>query len=213
LEGENGLMENILQAILGEVGHLSPWIAYLYFFASAVLQSTFPPYPGDTVLVFGGYLGSAGFFGGEIPIFISYWLGTIVSSFALYELGVWKGESVLKIGIISKYFPGANQKKAKGWLFKYGIIMLFICKFIPGLNSLVIILGGIFRYKKPWAYAGVGLASIVHNLVFLLTGRAIGSNIDSISGFLSTYNKAVLAIVIVSAAIYLLYRKFQRRII
>lgn len=196
-------MEAVLQGLLFNIGHISPWIIYIYFFISAVLQITVPPYPGDTVLIFGGYLGSIGIRAGNFSIFISYLLGTIVSSLALYIIGVRKGESVLRVKIISRFFSPVNQSKAKNCLIKYGILIFFICKFIPGLNSLIIIFGGVLKYNPIWTCIGVGIASLVHNILFFLIGRSIGDNLNGIRNFLSTYNAVVTIIMISGVIIYI----------
>lgn len=203
-------MEVLLQNFMLHISHISPWLVYLGFFISAILQITVPPYPGDTILIFGGYLGSIGVKAGNVPILISYLLGTVLSSYALYVLGARKGETVLKFKLISKYFPPNHQIKAKNWLFKYGIFIFFICKFIPGLNSLIIIFGGIFRYNPLWAYLGVGIACLFHNILFFLIGRSIGDNLESIKLFLTTYNRVVIAAVVVVAIGYIVYKRFWK---
>lgn len=206
-------MEVLVQNFLSQINNVSSWIVYLFFFLSAVLQITVPPYPGDTLLVFGGYMGSAHMNVGFIPIFISYWLGTVVTSYVLYELGKNKGEAILKTKFISKYFGKKYQDRARIWVLKYGLITFFICKFIPGVNSLMIIFGGIFKYNKIWAYIGIGAASLVHNIIFFSTGKTIGSNWDNIKSFLNAYNKTVIIVLSIGFAIYLVYlliKKFKK---
>lgn len=208
-------METAVQDILSQINNVSNWIVYLFFFLSAVLQITVPPYPGDTLLVFGGYMGSTQLDVGFIPIFISYWLGTVVTSYVLYELGKWKGEAILKTKFISKYFGKKHQDRAKTWVLKYGLITFFICKFIPGVNSLIIIFGGIFKYNKIWAYIGIGAASLVHNIIFFSTGKTIGSNWDNIKNFLRAYNRTVLIVLSIGLIIYLIYwfmRRFKKKL-
>lgn len=206
-------MDAMVKDFLGQINHLSPWIVYVTFFMSAILQLTFPPYPGDTILIAGGYLGSIGMSGGEVPIFVSYWFGTLLSSFLLYSIGEWKGEELLKSKLVRRYFPEKNQEKAKKWVFRFGIIAFILCKFIPGLNSLIIVFGGIFKYNKILFYLGVGVASTIHNVAFFTVGRAIGNNYNNIIRFLSIYNKAVFAIVGVGILVYIVYLilRMQRR--
>lgn len=214
IEGVADNMESVIQDILYQIDNLSNWIVYLFFFLSAVLQITVPPYPGDTLLVFGGYMGSTQLDLGFMPIFISYWLGTVVTSYVLYELGKWKGEAILRSKFISKYFGKRHQDRAKTWVLKYGLITFFICKFIPGVNSLIIIFGGIFKYNKIWAYIGIGIASLVHNIIFFSTGRTIGSNWDNIKNFLRAYNRTVLIVLGIGLAVYLIYwftRRFKKK--
>jgi membrane protein DedA with SNARE-associated domain len=176
-----------------------------------VLQITVPPYPGDTVLIFGGYLGSIGIKAGNTAILISYLLGTIISSLSLYALGTAKGESVLKLKLISKYFSQDHQGKAKKYLIRYGILIFFVCKFIPGLNSLIIIFGGVLKYNPIWACIGVGFASIVHNIIFFLIGRNIGDNVNGIKHFLSTYNALVITLLILGLAIYIGIKSYKNK--
>jgi membrane protein DedA with SNARE-associated domain len=203
-------MDGIIQGLLTNISHISPWIIYLWFFISAILQITVPPYPGDTILIIGGYMGGAGI-ESSISILISYVLGTIISSLGLYVLGVKKGDAVLRFKLVEKYFSTVYQNKAKRWLIKYGIILFFICKFIPGLNSLIIIFGGILRYNPLWACIGVGLASLIHNIIFFLIGRSIGNNMEIIKSFLSAYNTVAIMILVLVMVIYFIYNICKAR--
>lgn len=202
-----------IQLWLDALSQVSPWVICLFFFLSGVLQIILPPYPGDTLLIAGGYLGSVVLSSMNIPILLTFWLGTLASSLALYELGVWKGEAVLGLGLIRRYFPDRLQKKAKAWIIKYGIVTLLFCKFIPGLNSLIIMFGGIFRYSRPMAVAGVTLASLVHNLAFFFVGKAIGNNLENITGFLRIYNRTAIVMAVICGigllAVYL-WKKYKR---
>jgi membrane protein DedA with SNARE-associated domain len=199
-------LEQEIQNILNQLIMLPPWINGIFFFVSAVLQLTFPPYPGDTIFAFGGYLSSKGMAGGSMLIFLSYWIGTLLSSYGLFELGYWKGEKLLNTRFIVHYFPHTKQTSARKWLLKYGMIILFICKFIPGLNSLLIIFGGVFKYQKIWAYTGIALAALVHNVLFFMAGRAVGQNYHAISQFLASYNKIVLMVTVLVCSLYVFYR-------
>lgn len=202
LKGAIDYMEVMVQDFLMQISNVSNWIVYLFFFISAVLQITVPPYPGDTLLIFGGYMGSTQMYGGFIPIFASYWLGTVATSLVLYELGKWKGENILKTKLVTKFFGEKHQDRAKILVLKYGIITFLVCKFIPGVNSLMIIFGGIFKYNKAWAYICIGGASLVHNIIFFTTGKAIGNNWDGIKSFLRNYNRTVLFVILGGLIIY-----------
>jgi len=203
-------LEEAVQAFLGRINEVPLWMVYLFFFASAVLQITFPPYPGDSVLIFGGYLASTWLHGKNVQVLLPYWLGTLLCSLILYELGAWKGEKLLNMKAVSRYFPPSSQQKAKNWVLKYGIAAILLCKFIPGVNSLIIIFSGIFRYKRPFAYTGIGIASLVHNTAFFFIGKVIGDNWENIGKFLHTYNKIVISIVIAAIIIYVGSRVMAR---
>jgi membrane protein DedA with SNARE-associated domain len=206
-------MNDIIQAALIEITHVSPWVVYTVLFASAVLQMILPPYPGDTILLLGGCLSSLGLKGGETPIFASYVLGTIISSYALYLLGLKNGEAVLNYKLVDKYFHKERQNKVKELIWKYGIFIFFLCKFIPGLNSITIVFGGIFKYNPLATLIVVGISSLVHNFIFFVIGKGIGYNLDKINTFLATYNTVAIGLIIgcvIAFAVYKL-RKYHKK--
>ncbi|NLZ47845.1 MAG: hypothetical protein GX895_03490 [Clostridiales bacterium] len=202
-------MNDIIEAVLKNLSQISPWIIYLALFLSAVLQIFFPPYPGDTVLLVGGCLVSLGARAGDLSIFLSYVIGTILSSYVLYLLGYRYGEGVLNFKYVKKYFSQKMQNKVKRLMWKYSIFIFFMCKFIPGIGSITILFGGIFRYKAVPILFMVGLSSLIHNFIFFIIGKSIGYNLERINEFLSTYNVIAIGIFALLAAMasIFLYRK------
>ncbi|SCN26009.1 SNARE associated Golgi protein [Clostridium sp. N3C] len=202
-------MNDIIETVLKNLSQISPWIIYLALFLSAVLQIFFPPYPGDTVLLVGGCLVSLGARAGDLSIFLSYVIGTILSSYVLYLLGYRYGEGVLNFKYVKKYFSQKMQNKVKRLMWKYSIFIFFMCKFIPGIGSITILFGGIFRYKAVPILFMVGLSSLIHNFIFFIIGKSIGYNLERINEFLSTYNVIAIGIFALLAAMasIFLYRK------
>ena len=78
-------MQAFVENLLLHIDDLSPLLVYGFFFLSGFLQIVFPPYPGDSVLVFGGCLGGAG--GTAWAALLGYLTATIATSLALFELG------------------------------------------------------------------------------------------------------------------------------
>lgn len=207
-------MNDIIEAVLKNLSQISPWIIYLALFLSAVLQIFFPPYPGDTVLLVGGCLVSLGARAGDLSIFLSYVIGTILSSYVLYLLGYRYGEGVLNFKYVKKYFSQKMQNKVKRLMWKYSIFIFFMCKFIPGIGSITILFGGIFRYKAVPILFMVGLSSLIHNFIFFIIGKSIGYNLERINEFLSTYNViafGVFALLAAMASIFLYRKRCKKR--
>ncbi|WP_139902315.1 DedA family protein [Clostridium thermarum] len=203
-------MNDIIQAALKEITHVSPWVEYFVLLVSGVLQMIFPPYPGDTILVLSGCLLSLGMEGGNAPILASYVIGTIVSSYALYLLGLRNGEAVLNYKLVEKYFHKERQDKVKQLIWKYGIFIFFISKFIPGLNSITIVFGGIFKYSPLATLIVISISSLVHNFIFFLIGKGIGYNLDKIDKFLSTYNTVALVLFLGCIIAFVVYKLKKR---
>jgi membrane protein DedA with SNARE-associated domain len=148
---------------------------------------------------------------GEKPWNSHTFLRELQSSLWLYELGVWKGEVLLHSKFASRYFPYASQEKARKWVLKYGIAAFFLSKFIPGLNSLIIVFGGIFKYDKTWAYIGIGAASTLHNIAFFMAGRFVGGHWEKIGAFLASYNRIVITAALAGLALYFCFWLWKRK--
>lgn len=202
-------MESIIQSLLRNLSEIHPVMIYAILFFSAVLQMTVPPYPGDTVLLVGGCLVSLGMKGGNFPIFASYVIGTVLSSYALYMIGLRNGEAVLNFKLVVKYFPEASQRKVKTLIWKYGLLIFFLCKFIPGISSITIIFGGIFKYNPILTCFVVAISSVVHNYIFFAIGKGIGYNLDKIDSFLSSYNTIAMGLLLIGIGIFL-FSKYKK---
>jgi len=173
---------------------------YLFLFVSALLQQWFPPYPSDTFLVLFGALSAAGAFS-PLGVYISYVSGTIISTLVLYELGVRNGDRIFAIPFIKKYLVGDGAQNAIRMIRQYGAFTVMLCKFVPGINTVVLILAGIIRIRREKAYAFMIGAALVHNTLLFFAGRAIGDNIAAIEKFLSRLGAAGLVIGIAAAVI------------
>lgn len=72
-----------------------PHILYPALFASALLESIFPPWPSDVVTLYGAYLVGRG--KANLPIaFLSVVAGSLLGVMALFYLGRWKGRALFR---------------------------------------------------------------------------------------------------------------------
>lgn len=74
-------MEDLVLNFISNVIDAYPKVSYFIFFISSFLQVTFPPYPGDMIAIFSGYLITvSGLF--SIPyVLITTISGTVLGSF------------------------------------------------------------------------------------------------------------------------------------
>ncbi len=163
------------------------------------------------MLLIGGYfwgLGIVDFY----AVFFSYFLGTVTSSFMLFMIGEWKGQKLLDTGFVQRFFPHDQQEKAKNSMKKMGIFTLVLCKFIPGINSITIILTGIMKYNKTRGMILITIAAIIHDPVFFFVGRTLGSNWGAIENFLRTFNIGAVIVVSILICFYIAYKLISKQI-
>ena len=203
-------MESFINSFLEHLTQFPVWAIYLFFFLSGALQVTFPPYPGDGILIVGGYLGSKGTYGSYIFIFLSYWIGSVIFSYLLFELSYRKGEAVLKNKLLLKYVSVENQQKIWDMGGRYGNLIYIFGKFFPGMNIITILCTGILGYKRVWAYPGIFYSSFIHDLLFYYIGRTVGLKWEYIQGWLGMYNKVAIGVVVLIGLLVVLYRSVRR---
>ncbi len=205
-------MESAIDSFLLGIDQLSPILIFLFFFLSGFLQIAFPIYPGDTVLVFGGCLGGLSVHSVGTVALMGYLSATVVTSLLLYELGYRLNERIFRIGWIGRIMPMEQRLSVETKYKKFGVSLLMLCKFIPGVNSLVILLGGVLRYPRKAGMLAVVFSSVVHNLIFFYVGHMIGKNLDGIKLFLREYTiiAASLALVAAGVAAFWFIRKNRK---
>lgn len=159
-------MQAFVENLLLHIDDLSPLLVYGFFFLSGFLQIVFPPYPGDSVLVFGGCLGGAG--GTAWAALLGYLTATIATSLALFELGYRLNRRIFSVPFIARIMPLEKRGEVENKYKKFGVGLLAVCKFIPGVNTLVVLLGGVLHYPRALGMGAITVSSVLHNLVFFL---------------------------------------------
>ncbi|TDT60887.1 membrane protein DedA with SNARE-associated domain [Fonticella tunisiensis] len=199
-------MEHEILKIAGYLASSNPIMVYVFFFLNSTLQILFPPYPGDSIIVLGGYLSSTGIL--NTPLFVlSTLTATYLSSTFLYLISYKFSYRILANKLISKFFKVKRIYSLESWFRKYGSFAIILNKFLPGIGSLTLIAAGIFKLRPFSAFISIGIASILHNIFLIIAGRITGDNIVLIKHFLGEYNKIFIVSMIIVILIYL-YVKF-----
>ncbi|MCX7884873.1 MAG: DedA family protein [Caloramator sp.] len=202
-------MEKFLIQYIKNTALTNPLIVYSFSFINAVLQILFPPYPGDTITIFQGYLISQGYLNAYF-VLLSTLLGTYLSSLFLYFIGYKFGKSILLNKFIIKYFNPKKIYKFESWFKKYGSFIIIINKFLPGIGSLTFIAAGIFQLPPISASISIGIATIIHNTFIIMAGKLTGENVIIIKQALQEYNKIIIIASIIISLVYLYLKLFYK---
>ena len=205
-------MEVKVLELLKSFVHNHVFLAYAFFFISAFLQVTFPPYPGDTVIVVSGYITTMSPNYPFLPVALTIIIAEIIGSIALFKLGYIEGDKVLSYPLVKKYIPECQANQAKDLFAKYGPWAIFTGKFIPGMNMVMLVLAGIFKLKQTPAMVSMVTSTIIQNFALIFLGRFVGKNLGHAKRMLATYNRAALIIgIIVILCIVLYWRSTCKR--
>ena len=189
------------------------WWAFGLFFAAALVEMLFPPFPGDAVYFFGlvtlaasgtSVYGSiiAACIGGTVGFVVVYWIGQNYGRkfFLKRKSGLWSQQSL---------------EKVEHWLTRWGGWVIIFGRFLSGVRALVPLVAGIGAYPRTRAIVLGAISIVIWNGLLATVALVLGRNWEYISNTYATYNYIFWVIagvaIILWAARFLLNRRRQQR--
>ncbi len=198
----------MLQEIISFINTLDPALIYLVLFLFSFVENIFPPSPSDFVVVFAATLiahNSIGF----IPIVTITTVGSTIGFIAMYFIGAFLGEQLLRKGRL-KFIKKESLDKADIWFHKYGYKLILINRFMPGTRAVISFFSGVHGLKRWETFLFAGLSSLVWNFILILIGIFLGNNLYMIDKYLSAYSNIILIVTLVVIA-YFVIRYFLKK--
>lgn len=208
-------MGDILQAAAGWVQGLPLPALYLLLAVTAVIESLFPPAPADVIVAFGSFL-AARRDAPLTPTVLSIVVGSAIGAWIVYLIARrfgadWLHRQLAKVGA-----EGA-EVRLESLYGRYGLLALFVSRFMPGLRAVVAPMAGALRVPLPRFLAVVTVASGVwYGIIGTLAYRA-GENWEQLRERITALGQgaavAAVALGVVGAATYVVWwrRRESRR--
>ncbi len=179
---------------------------YGFFFVSCALQLVFPPFPSDVVLIFQGYVTSISSHYNPIYVMLNAMSGTLLGAYLVYKFGYVNGARVFEFKFVKRFIDEKHKKRAEKLFEKYGPFAIFISKFVPGVNSIIILFAGVFRQKARNVMIPAFFSVLIHHLAVLILGRYLGNNLEQVKRLVSTYNLVIAILAAILIILWVLYR-------
>lgn len=187
---------------------------YLALVITAALENFFPPLPADTIVAFGSFLAARGE-ATAVGAFLATWFGNVAGAMAVYGLGRRYGaEEVLRR--IRSYGPAGQRAESRleKLYVRYGVLALFLSRFLPGVRALVPPFAGAMRMPVVPVLAAVAVASgIWYGLVTMVAYR-VGSDWDLLRARLTEVSRTatlvagtILTLIVLGWVVYRVIRK------
>lgn len=198
----------MLEKILFFVEQLSPLVVNGFIFFSAFLENIFPPYPGDTVIIFAGYLS-----GQKVvslySVIVSSFLGSLLGGLLMYFFG----EKLLlflrnNFGQYSwsEFLQDQHLKTSQKWMEKYGIWIVIFSRFSAGIRFFVAIVAGMSHMNILLFTITFSLGTFLWNFVLIFLAFQVGENWQRVLDFLRIYNFIVVAFLFLLATAWAFYK-------
>lgn len=198
------------------------WVMFAFFFFSAFMENVFPPYPGDTILAFSGFLAArgvmslsaaalAGFAGSVAGAFVMYMLGHRVLELARRLERTVERPAWLKKSLHEAVSEEAIEKTGL-WFNRYGLYFVIVSRFSAGVRFFVSIVAGISRVSLPLYLLCFALGVILWNGLLTAGGYMLGRNWELVLVYLRLYNTVVIVVLALAAAGFVIWKWRSRNI-
>ena len=181
------------------------WLIYILLYLSAVIENLMPPFPGDTITVFGAYLSGIGILN---PFAVFSWTaaGNLTSNLIIYFLGRSRQSDLIR----KHKWIIDNRMLARAALFyrRWGVGALFVSRFLVGLRSIVPLFAGISRVRLRRFLLPIMISIAVQHVLLVYLGYSIGENWSYIKQFLGRINLGLGVVAL--AVVGLLYFWIRR---
>lgn len=200
-----------MQEVLDWLAQLPALALYLALAVTAAVENIFPPLPADTVVAFGSFLAARG----ERSIygaFLSTWGGNIAGAIAMYFVGRRFGATWIR----RKFGHSAEtaDRRLRALYGKYGLIALFLSRFLPGVRALVPPLAGALRIPAVPALSIMAVASGLWYGVITWLAYRVGDSWEELLEAIGSANKwlAIGAAIVVGGGllVWFLLRRRSR---
>lgn len=214
IEGTPITSEPVISAIINLTRNVkltvSSW-GYPGIFALMALEASSLPIPSEVVLPFSGYLVSIGQLN-FLETLIVATAAAIIGSLVDYYIGLKGIQALTQRRILGRVIFSVDQLTYAGkWFNKYGSVMIFLGRLIPGIRTLISFPAGAAKMPLAKFLAFTTAGCILWNSVLIYIGYYLGVNWTEVAGVSHYIIIAVISTLIVVFALYITIRRRSRK--
>lgn len=204
----------LIGAIASFIGNakntVSSW-GYGGIFGLMLLESSSLPIPSEVILPFSGYL----IFTGVLNFWVTVAVATVAAiagSLIDYYIGLKGVEALTKYRLLGRAVLSESQLKvAAGWFTRYGAVMVFLGRLIPGFRTIISFPAGAVKMPLAKFLAYTVAGCVIWNSLLIYVGYYLGTNWQEVANVSHYLIMGAVAAVIVIAIVYLIIRRNKRK--
>jgi membrane protein DedA with SNARE-associated domain len=169
-------------------------------------ENLFPPIPSEIILPLAGFTASRGSFTLAEAIFWTT-AGSVVGALMMYALGAALGRR--RMYAVWGWLPlvkVTDLEKCEAWFARHGTKAVFFGRMVPIFRSLISVPAGVERMPLPIFLVLTTAGSLIWNSVFVLAGYQLGEQWEEVDQYASTFQKIVIAAVVLFVCWWVLQR-------
>ena len=199
---------NMTPAVVALTERFHGIYGYVLLGLCACVENLFPPIPGDTVTVFGGYLTGIGQLS-LAGVIVSTTIGSFAGFMMMFFLGKLVGKSFLARGRVP-WVREQQVHRVSEWFERFGYGVVLFNRFLSGARSVISLVAGMTQLNTGRVAIYCFISCIVWNSCLVFAGYKVGENWGTVSEILKKYNMVVIAIAAITAAFFILKRFIKK---
>lgn len=137
--------------------------------------------------------------------------GALIADFVWFQVGRHNGRRVLRLLCRLSLEPDSCVRQTENAFLKYGIRVLLISKFIPGLNAVAAPLAGHSK-TSSWQFALYdSLGAAIWSGAYLSLGYVFSDQLESVLAYASNMGSTFLALAAAAFLLWICAKFIQRR--
>jgi membrane protein DedA with SNARE-associated domain len=190
----------VAHSIFQLLSHFFAQYGYWAIFFGVMLENAGVPVPGETVLLFAGFLA----FQGEMHLgraIVTGIAGATVGDTVGYCLGRFGGSAFIekhrrRLGFFAHHF-----ERAQKIYLRHGQWAVFVARFITGLRMFSGILAGSFRMPYPRFIVFDFSGAVIWATTIVSIGFFFGSNWERLIHFVKEFDFIILSIILIGTVV------------
>ena len=178
------------------------FVKFLFFLFSSFLENLFPPWPGDLITIFAGFLVSQG--ESLFLIILSTFCGSLSGGIFMYKIG----DKLMKICRQKHWFANFTEERKLNQIAlnfqKYSYLLLLFSKFMAGYRFFICPISGLLKIRFTFFCISFSLSIILWNSILIFSGYLLGENWKFFFEILKTYSVFIFFIILFGIFFYIL---------
>ena len=187
---------------------------YAAVFAILILCGFGLPVPEDITLVSGGIISGLGYTNPHVMCFVGL-LGVLIGDSTMFLGGRIFGYRIQRIRTFRRILSPRRFSQIQQKFKKYGLGLLFVARFLPGLRSPIYLVAGMSRRISFITFIVMdGLAALISVPVWIYLGFFFADNRDLLMSYVHDVQSAIylcLGILLVIILAIYLKKKFHAK--
>lgn len=180
--------------------------AYVLLGLASLIEYVFPPFPGDTIALFGVYLVLAASYDGPAT-YLSLVAGAVVGGQATWYVGRRIGRGATR----PRFLQGEKASEALGAIeehfARHGTLFLALHRFVPALRSFVFVAAGMSGVSFTRVLLLGALSAALWNAALFGVGWAVAASWDRLASVVSLYSWIAIGAVAIAITVAVLRRR------